>query len=94
MPPIALWDHSWDRSLLCSQVLEISTTAADTPSGGASLQSAIFSAAAEGMVTLDPAVLWAYQEAWFPIGIQTRKGCSREVRNACRTNIAIHVPSM
>jgi hypothetical protein len=32
MPPIALWDYSWDRSLLCSQVVEISTTAADTPS--------------------------------------------------------------
>src|SRR5262245_45568680 len=32
MPPIALWDYSWDRLLLCSQVIEISRTAADTPS--------------------------------------------------------------
>ena len=31
MPPIALWDYSWDRALLCSQVIEISRTAADTP---------------------------------------------------------------
>jgi len=56
MPPIALWDYSWDRSPLCSQVVEISRTAADTPSGGASLQSEdrrFFSAAAEGMVTLN-----------------------------------------